>query len=109
MKLKVQDKVKVLAGKDKGKTSVISRVLKKRHKVVAEKVNIVTKHIKKSSSGPGQKIQFEAPVDSSNLMLLCPRCDKPTRVGYRMLENGRKERVCKKCEQPVDGPVTKKA
>lgn len=108
MKLKVRDKVKVLAGKDKGKISTIIRVLKKRGRVVVEKVNMVTKHLKKSTQKPGQKIQFEASIDISNVQLMCPRCEKSARVGYQMLKDGNKERICKRCKQPVDQPYSKK-
>jgi large subunit ribosomal protein L24 len=108
MKVKVHDKVKVLAGKDKGKISTVSRIFSKRNKIVVEKVNIATKHIKKSGTTPGQKVQIEVPVHVSNLAVICPRCEKTTRIGYRILENKKKERVCKKCNQPVDSPLTKK-
>ncbi|MFA6992867.1 MAG: 50S ribosomal protein L24 [Candidatus Gracilibacteria bacterium] len=102
MKLKLNDQVIVIAGKDKDKKGKIIRILRKNNKVVVEKINIRTKHIKKTSEKPGSKIQFEAPVDSSNVMVICPNCKKNTRVGYKKLETGKKQRICKKCSESLD-------
>jgi large subunit ribosomal protein L24 len=95
MKIKVNDKVLVISGKDKGKVSKVIRVIVKHNQVVVEKVNMRTKHIKKTQSRAGEKITFEAPMDASNVMVMDPKENKPTRVGYRMLENGKKERISK--------------
>lgn len=102
MKIITADTVIVIAGKDKGKTGKVTRALPKTGKVVVEKVNIVTKHIKKrSEGGEGQKIHFEKPIDVSNVKLVCPNCKKPARVGYTKLKNGKKARVCKKCQEGI--------
>ena len=95
MKIKANDKVLVISGKDKGKVSKVIRVIAKHGQIVVEKVNMRTKHIKKTATAAGQKITFEAPMDASNVMVMDPRDNKPTRVGYRMLENGKKERISK--------------
>lgn len=95
MKLKKNDKVLVISGKDKGKSGKIIRVVTKHNKVVVEKVNIRTKHIKKQQGQAGQKIRFEAPVSASNVMILDPQLNKPTRITYKRLDNGKKERVSK--------------
>jgi len=102
MKVKNNDNVVVVAGKDKGKQGKVMRKLSKQGRVVVEKVNIVTKHIKKTTQRPGEKVQFEAPIDVSNVMVVCPNCKKPTRVGYKKLENGKKQRICKKCSETLD-------
>lgn len=102
MKIKANDKVIVISGKDKGKISKVIRVIAKHGKIVVEKVNMRTKHIKKTSSGPGQKITFEAPMDVSNVMVMDPKENKPTRVGYRVMENGKKERIAKLSGSSLD-------
>lgn len=108
MKVKLNDTIRVIAGKDKGKEGKVMRVMVKSKKVVVEKVNIKTKHIKKTAQKAGEKIQFEAPVDISNVMVLCPNCKKTTRVGYKKLESGKKERICKKCSEDLDKAVKTK-
>lgn len=108
MKIKVNDEVIVIAGKDKGKKGKVTRTIAKNNKVVVEKVNIRTKHIKKTAQEAGQKIQYEAPIDASNVMILDPKTKKPTRVGYRLLEKGKKERYAKVSGEPLDIKVTTK-
>ena len=107
MKLKTGDKVVVITGKDKGKEGKITKILRKQNKVVVEKVNMRTKHIKKSQNRPGEKVIFEAPMNASNVMLVCPDTGKRTRIGYRKLENGKKERFSKKSNKSLDKVTTK--
>ena len=107
MKLKTGDKVVVITGKDKGKEGKITKILRKQNKVVVEKVNMRTKHIKKSQNRPGEKVTFEAPMNASNVMLVCPDTGKRTRIGYRKLENGKKERFSKKSNKSLDKVTTK--
>jgi len=102
MKLKNNDQVVVIAGKDKGKKGKITKILRKADKVVIEKLNMRTKHVKKTQGKAGEKIQFEAPMHVSNVMLLCPNCGKMTRVGYKKLNSGKKQRICKKCKESID-------
>ncbi len=102
MKIKVNDKVLIIAGKYKGKTGKVMRVLKKRNHVVVEKVNIRTRHIKKTATAPGQRLQYEASFNASNVMVLCPKTDKPTRVGYKMTDGGKKIRIAKRSGEPLD-------
>ena len=98
MKVKVGDNVKVIAGKDKGKTANVLEVSPSDNKVLVEGVNMITKHQKaKSQTQPGGIIKQEAPVYACKVMHVCPKCKKPTRIGYKLLENGSKVRVCKKC------------
>ena len=82
MKVKVKDKVLVIAGKYKGKTGNVMRVFKKTNRVTVEKVNIRTKHIKKTATHAGQIVKYEAPFNVSNVMVICPNCNKATRVAY---------------------------
>jgi len=108
MKVKVNDTVRIETGKDKGKEGKVLRVMVKTKKIVVEKVNIRTKHIKKTTQKAGEIIKFEAPIDVSNIMVLCPNCKKPTRVGYKKLKDGKKERICKKCSEDLDKNVKTK-
>lgn len=101
MKLKVGDNVIVIAGKNRGKTGKITKILRDKNKLVVEKVNMITKHVKKSSNGPGQKLEREAPIDASNVMILDPKTNKRTRLGYRILKTGKKERFAKASNEPL--------
>ena len=107
MKIKLNDQVQVIAGKDKGKRGAVTKVLSKQNKIVVEKVNIKTKYIKKTTQKAGEMIKFEAPVDVSNVAIICPSCSKRTRVGYKKLETNKKQRICKKCKETLE-KITKK-
>lgn len=105
MKILTNDTVLVAAGKDKGKTGKVMRALPKLGKVIVEKVNVITRHIKRRADGsPGQKVKYEKPIDVSNVKLICPNCKKPVRVGYKKLETGKKARFCKKCNEGIANP-----
>jgi len=105
-RIKKGDTVEVIAGKDKGMRGETLRVLPKENRVVIERVNIVKKHQAPVRAGRGQVqpgiIEYEAPIDLSNVMLVCPQCDERTRVGFRLEEDGFKVRVCRKCGQDID-------
>lgn len=111
MKIHTNDNVLVTSGKDRGKTGKVLRVFPSKNKIIVEKTNIRTKHIKKSQNRPGERIQFEAPLAVANVMIICPACNKVTRVGMTVLENGKKQRTCKKCKRPLstNAPVSAKA
>jgi large subunit ribosomal protein L24 len=95
-KIKKGDTVKVITGKDKGKEGKVISV--SGGKVLVEGVNTITKHSKASQANPkGGIIHQEAPIYASKVMLVCPHCGKPTRLAHKMLENGDKARLCKKC------------
>lgn len=102
MKLKVNDQVMVIAGKDKGKSGKITKVDRKNNKVTVEKVNLRVKHVKKRQNQPGEKITFEAPLSASNVMVLDPKSGKPTRVQYKVLASGKKERIAVKSQSSLD-------
>lgn len=109
MKVKVSDTVSIITGKDKGKTGKVTRVYKKSGKVTVEKVNIRTKHIKKSQSAQGEKITFEAPINASNVQVVCPHCNKKVRVAYKVEKGQKKQRICRKCNESLDtGKAAKK-
>ena len=92
------DTVVVVSGKDKGKQGKVLRALPKEGKVVVEGVNVVARHTKPKGQGdPGGIIRFEAPIDASKVMLVCEKCNKATRISYKILPDGKKVRVCKKC------------
>lgn len=107
MKLKVNDLVQVIAGKDKGKRGKITRIDRKNDKVVVEKINMRKKHIRKSANKPGEIITFEGPIHISNVMIICPETDKPTRIGYQKTKDGKKERISKKSGASLDSKITK--
>ncbi|MGB9859105.1 MAG: 50S ribosomal protein L24 [Moorellaceae bacterium] len=97
------DTVVVITGKDKGKRGKVLRVMPSERRVVVEGVNIVKRHMRPTPKlQQGGIIEKEAPLDSSNVMLVCTKCDKPTRVGRRILPDGTKVRVCKKCGEVID-------
>ena len=103
MNIKKGDKVKVLAGKDKGKEGTILRSLPQKQRVVVEKVNIVKKALRPTQQNPqGGISSVEAPIHVSNVMLVCPSGKQPTRVSNKRDENGKKVRVCKKCGKDID-------
>ncbi|MCX7991782.1 MAG: 50S ribosomal protein L24 [Proteobacteria bacterium] len=96
--LKKDDVVITLVGKDKGKTGKILKVLRDKNKVVVEKINIVKRHVKPTQINPqGGIIEKEMPIDVSNVLLYCKKCQKGVRIGKKLLEDGSKARVCKKC------------
>lgn len=102
MFVKKNDKVKVIAGKDKGTEGVVEQVIPAANRVVVKGVNIVKKHQKPSNANPnGGIIEVEAPIDASNVMLIDPKDGKPTRVGYKVVD-GKKVRVSKKSSETLD-------
>lgn len=101
MKIKKGDKIKVMAGKDKGREGKIERVYKKQNKVLIEGINIYKKHVKKSEQSPkGGIVEIPRALDLSKVVLICPKCSKPTRIGIKR-EKGKKLRVCKKCKSII--------
>ncbi len=101
MKITKNDNVLVTTGKYKGKTGKIEKALPKIGKVVISGVNIVKKSTKPTKKNPkGGIIDMAAPIDISNLKLVCPKCQKATRVGYKFVQN-KKTRYCKKCSEQI--------
>ena len=102
-KLKKDDQVEVIAGKDKGRVGKILRVDRKANKAIVERVNMVKRHTKPNQlNQQGGIIDKEALISVSNLMLICPKCSKTVRLGKKVLDDGTRVRVCKKCGESVD-------
>lgn len=102
LKIKKGDTVKVLSGKDRGKTGKVLRVYPGRRRVVVDNVNMHTKFERSRRAGqPGQKITLASPIDVSNVMLIDPSTNKPTRVEYKVLDDGTKQRLAKKSGKAV--------
>lgn len=105
MRIKREDLVQVIAGNDKGARGRVLRVDPDKRRVVVETVNIRKKHQRAVQAGRSQVqagiVQFEAPIDVSNVMLVCPQCGEPSRVGVRR-EDGQRIRVCKSCGEDID-------
>ncbi|MCG9967859.1 50S ribosomal protein L24 [Pelotomaculum terephthalicicum JT] len=96
------DTVLVVTGKSAGKKGKVLEVIPAKNKLIIEGVNIVKRHSKPTQKLPqGGILEKEAPIHSSNVMLFCNKCNTPTRVGKKVLENGEKERVCKKCGEAI--------
>ena len=101
-KIKRDDLVLVIAGKDKGRRGKVLRVFPRRNRVMVDKVNVVKRHQRPTQTSQGGIIEKESPIHISNVMLICPKCGEPTRVGYKFLQDGRKVRSCKKCGEIID-------
>ena len=103
MKIHKGDLVLVISGKDRGKRGKIKEVLPRRSRVIVEGVNFVKRHRKpRGQMDQGGIIEFEAPLHISNVMLVCPRCKEPARIGYEFLPEGGKARICRSCGEAVD-------
>lgn len=101
MKIKKNDHVIIITGKDKGKTGKVLTAIPSLEKIIVESINIRKRHLKPKKQGEkGQIAQIPSAIHISNAMLLCSKCSKPTRVGYRVNESG-KFRVCKKCKEII--------
>lgn len=101
--LKKDDKVKVLTGKDKGKIGKVLKVDQKKDRVLVENINVVKRHSRPSATNrQGGIIETEAPIHRSNVMLLCSKCMTPSRTKTQRLEDGKKTRICAKCNEIID-------
>ena len=98
-RLKREDDVLVIRGKDKGKKGKIQRIIPSKNMVLVEGVNIAKKHLRAGAQGARQAgiVSMEVPLDASKVMPICPSCDKPTRIRVKVLDDGTKSRICKRC------------
>jgi large subunit ribosomal protein L24 len=101
-KIRKGDKVVVLAGKDKGRTGEVRKVMPKENKAVVSGINMIVRHQKQTQSEQGGLIRKEAPIHISNLAIADPKDGKPTRVGFRIQEDGKKVRVAKRSGEIID-------
>ncbi len=103
MKIRSNDQVVVIGGKDKGKRGKVHRVLLDKGKVLVEGVNIVKRHMKpRGIARQAGIVEKEAPITVSKVMLVCSKCNRPTRVGHAFLESGAKVRICRACGEALD-------
>ncbi len=105
-RIKKGDKVEVIAGKDLGERGEVLAVYPGENRVVVKGVNTLKRHRKAQQAGdrqvPAQIVEFDGKINLSNVMVVCPKCDKRTRVGYKLRENGSKTRFCKHCNAEID-------
>ena len=101
LKIHKKDKVMVIAGKDKGRVGEVIRILPETMRVLVSKINMVTKHKKRTQTEPGGLHKMEAPIHYSNVMLICPKCEKPRRAKVERLQNGDTVRSCRKCGENI--------
>ncbi|NQT95162.1 MAG: 50S ribosomal protein L24 [Candidatus Omnitrophica bacterium] len=102
MKIKKNDNIKVLSGRDKGKTGKVLKIFPGKHKAIVEGVNFLKRHAKKTQNNPkGGIVQKESPINISSLAVICTRCNKPTRIGVSILSDGSKARHCRKCKETI--------
>ncbi len=102
LKIRKKDKVMVMSGKDKGKIGEIVKVFPDKMRVLVSQVNIVSKHKKGTQTDPGGIQKYESPISYSKVMLMCPKCEKPSRVGLERLPSGDNVRICRRCEQQIE-------
>ncbi|MCS7151989.1 MAG: 50S ribosomal protein L24 [Endomicrobia bacterium] len=100
-KIKKKDVVIVISGKDKGKKGEVIKVLPDEDKIIVSRVNIVKKHTRPTQTDPGGIKEIEKPIHISKVKLICPKCNQPTRVGFKFLPDGNKVRYCKKCKEMI--------
>ena len=102
--IRKNDNVVVTTGKDRGKSGRVVRLVPEKNLLVVEGVNIIKRHTKPNpqKNVKGGVVEREAPLHASNVQIVCPECSKPTRVGKKVLDDGRKVRVCRKCDGVLD-------
>ncbi|MDD3818945.1 MAG: 50S ribosomal protein L24 [Actinomycetota bacterium] len=102
LKIKKNDRVEIIKGKDKGKIGKVLRIEAAENRLYVEGINIIKKHTRqKDQSKPGGVIKKEGPIVISNVKLICPNCGKAARVGFEVKEPGVKVRICRKCKQQI--------
>ncbi len=103
LKLRKNDNVMIIAGKERGTTGKILRVLSEKDRAIIERLNLVKRHTKpRGPQQPGGILEKEASIHVSNLMLMCDRCNAPVRFGHKVLGDGKKVRICRRCGETID-------
>lgn len=103
MKIRKGDNILIIAGKDNGKKGKVRQALPKKDAVIIEGLNMIKRHSRtKGQARQGGIIELESPINISNVMLICNKCNKPARVGFRILPDGKKARICKVCHEAID-------
>lgn len=102
LKLKKSDQVKVMRGKDRGKTGKIEKIFPQKRMVLLPGINIAKKHVKPRGEGqPGGIVDVARPLSMAKVALVCPKCGRPTRVGFKLEREKGKKRFCRKCQQVI--------
>ena len=101
-RIKKGDTVVVLSGKNKGRQGEVLRTVSKKNRVFVERVNMIKRHQKPTQTSQGGIIEKEASIHASNIAPVCPKCNKGVRIGYKIHEDGKKVRVCRKCGEELD-------
>ena len=101
-KIRREDTVLVIKGKERGKTGVVRQVIPRKTRLIITGVNMVKRHMQPRAQRPGGIIEREAAIHISNVKLICKTCDKPTRVAFGFRDDGTKFRYCRRCGQPID-------
>jgi large subunit ribosomal protein L24 len=102
-RIRKNDTVLIIAGRERGKTGKVLRVLPEKGRVLVERLNLVKRHQKpRGAQAPGGIVEKEASLDLSNVMPVCGRCNKPARIGRRKLEDGRSVRICRRCNEQLE-------
>ena len=103
MQIRKNDSVIVIGGKERGKTGKVLRVVPDKDTVIIERLNMVKRHTKpRGPQQPGGIVEKEAAIHASNIMILCDKCNAPVRVGHKTLADGKKIRICRRCNEALD-------
>lgn len=103
MQIRKNDSVIVIGGKERGKTGKVLRVMSDKDAVIIERLNMVKRHTKpRGPQQPGGIVEKEAAIHASNIMILCDKCNAPVRVGHKVLADGKKIRICRRCNEALD-------
>ena len=103
MQIRKNDSVMVIGGKERGKTGKVLRVLQNKDAVIVERLNMVKRHTKpRGPQQPGGIVEKEASIHASNIMILCDKCNAPVRIGRKILGDGKKIRICRRCNEALD-------
>lgn len=103
LNIKKNDRVMVIAGREKGKIGKVLKVFPEKGRLLIEKVNMIKRHTKATKVGQGGIMEKEAPLHVSNVMIMCDKCSAPVRAGRKALEDGKSVRVCRKCGEQLEG------
>ena len=103
MQIRKNDSVMVIAGKERGKTGKVLKVLLDKDAVIIERTNMVKRHTKpRGPQQPGGIVEKEARIHASNIMIMCDKCNAPVRIGHKILADGEKIRICRRCQEALD-------
>lgn len=103
MEIRKNDSVMVIAGKERGKTGKVLRVLPDKDRVIVERLNMIKRHSKpRGPQQPGGIVEKEAAIHASNIMIMCDKCNAPVRIGHKILNDDKKIRICRRCNEALD-------